>query len=126
MKRVRVLVANQARLMRELILSTIADQTDIEVIGEVCDPIALAQIIEEKKPDVLIVDMDRFDESRVQCQVLLAKYPEMKILTLDPQQNRALCYWAKLDIKSKPLESSEAGILDAMREPGLAGGLSSA
>ena len=34
-KRVRVLVANHPRLMRELVMATIADQPDIEVVGEV-------------------------------------------------------------------------------------------
>jgi len=40
----------------------------------------------------------------------------MKILAIAPDQNRALFYWAIVDIRSKSLESSEAGILDAMRQ----------
>ena len=40
----------------------------------------------------------------------------MKILALAPEQNRAQFYWAIVDIRSKPLESSEAGILDAVRQ----------
>jgi len=34
-KVIRVLVANRPRLMRELILTTFADQPDIEIVGEV-------------------------------------------------------------------------------------------
>ena len=34
MHKIRVIVANQPRLMRELVLATIADQSDIEVAGE--------------------------------------------------------------------------------------------
>ena len=34
MRKIRVLVANRPRLMRELVLATIADQPDIEVVGE--------------------------------------------------------------------------------------------
>ena len=58
MKRVRVLVANHPRLMRELVLATIADQPDIEVVGEVQNEGELAEIVEQVLPDVLIIAMD--------------------------------------------------------------------
>ena len=116
MNRIRVLIANQPRLMRELISATIADQPDIELVGEVGKQEDLAEAVAETRPDVLIVPMDDRDKYRVQCGFLLGRYPEMKILALAPEQNRALFYWAIVDIRSKPLESSEAGILDAMRQ----------
>jgi hypothetical protein len=40
----------------------------------------------------------------------------MKILALAPEQNRGTYYWASIDIRTKPVESSEAGILNAVRE----------
>ena len=58
MKRVRVLVANHPRLMRELVMATIADQPDIEVVGEVQNESDLADIVEQVEPDVLIIAMD--------------------------------------------------------------------
>ncbi|MGC2550535.1 MAG: hypothetical protein WA437_09745 [Candidatus Sulfotelmatobacter sp.] len=58
MRRVRVLVANHPRLMRELVLATIADQPDIEVVGEVQNEGELAEIVEQVLPDVLIIAMD--------------------------------------------------------------------
>jgi hypothetical protein len=46
----------------------------------------------------------------------------MRILALAPEQNRALFYWAIVDIRTKPLESSEMAILNAVRErPALVG-----
>src|SRR5947209_446381 len=57
-KRVRVLVANHPRLMRELVMATIADQPDIEVVGEVQNEGDLADIVEQVLPDVLIIAMD--------------------------------------------------------------------
>ncbi len=122
MKRVRVLVANQPRLMRELIMATIADQPDIELIGEVGRHSDLTEAVEQSRPDVLIVEMDSRDRYRAQLGFLLGRYPEMRILALAPEQNRALFYWAIVDIRSKPLESSEQGILDAVRHrPALVG-----
>ena len=55
MKRVRVLVANRPRLMRELVLATIADQPDIEVVGEVLEESQLMEVVEEVQPDALIL-----------------------------------------------------------------------
>lgn len=116
MKRLRVLVANQPRLMRELIMTTIADQPDIELVGEVGNYDDIAEAVEQVRPDVLILAMDERDQYRVQCGFLLGRYPEMRILALAPEKNRALFYWAFVDIRSKQLESSEAGILSAMRQ----------
>ena len=116
MKRIRVLIANQPRLMRELIMTTIADQPDIELVGEVGKHQDLADAVAQSRPDVLIVAMDEREKYRVQCGFLLGRYPEMKILALAPDQNRAQFYWAIVDIRTKALESSEAGILSAMRQ----------
>lgn len=116
MKRIRVLVANQPRLMRELIMATIADQPDIELIGDVGKQEDLADVVALSRPDVLILAMDEREKYRTQCGFLLGRYPEMRILALAPEQNRAQFYWAVVDIRSKSLESSEAGILDAVRQ----------
>jgi DNA-binding NarL/FixJ family response regulator len=118
MKRIRVLVANQPRLMRELIMATIADQPDIELVGEVGSKDDLTDAVEQSRPDVLILAIDKQDKYRVQCGFLLGRHPEMRILALAPEQNRALFYWALVDVRSKSLESSEAGILEAMRQQG--------
>jgi AmiR/NasT family two-component response regulator len=116
MNRIRVLVANQPRLMRELTMATIADQPDIELVGEVGKQEDLTEAVAQTRPDVLILAMDDREKYHAQCGFLLGRYPEMRILALAPEQNRALFYWAIVDIRSKPLESSEAGILDAMRQ----------
>jgi AmiR/NasT family two-component response regulator len=121
-KRVRVLVANRPRLMRELLITTIADQPDIEIVGELGDESDLAEVVEQVRPDVLILAMDETEKRLGQCGFLLGRHPNMKIVALAPEQNRALFYWAIVDIRTRPLESSEAGILSAMRErPALVG-----
>jgi len=116
MKRIRVLVANQPRLMRELTMTTIADQPDIELVGEVGNQDDLVDAVEHSRPEVLILAMDERDKYRVQCGFLLGRYPEMRIIALAPEQNRAQFYWAFVDIRSKSLESSEEGILAAVRQ----------
>jgi AmiR/NasT family two-component response regulator len=121
-KRVRVLIANRPRLIRELIVATISDQPDIEIVGEVDDEGDLAEVVEHVRPDVLIMAMDEPEKCLGQCGFLVGRYPHMRILALAPEQNRALFFWAIVDIRTKPMESSEAGILNAVRaQPALVG-----
>jgi AmiR/NasT family two-component response regulator len=108
--------------MRELVLAVIADQPDIEVIGEVEDENQLAEMIEDAEPDILILTLDDADKRIAQCGFLLGRHPQMKIIALAPEKNRGLFYWATVDVRTKPLESSEAGLLSALRErPSLVG-----
>jgi AmiR/NasT family two-component response regulator len=122
MRKVRVLVGNRPRLMRELVVETIADQPDIEVVGELQNDANLTEIVEQVRPDVLIVALETPEKSLGHCGFLLGRYPQMRILALGPEQNRGIFYWAVVDIRTKPLESSEAAILSAVREsPSLVG-----
>jgi DNA-binding NarL/FixJ family response regulator len=102
--------------MRELVMATISEQPDIEVVGEVTDESDLTEIVEQVQPDVLILAMNEPEKSLGLCGFLLGRYPQMRILALAPEQNRGIFYWAIVDIRTKPLESSEAGILNALRE----------
>jgi chemotaxis response regulator CheB len=102
--------------MREVVMATIADQPDIEVVGEVVNEDQLNEIVEEVQPDVLILALEQPEKRNVQCGFLLGRYPQMRILALEPEQNRGIFYWAIVDVRTRALESSEAGILSALRE----------
>jgi chemotaxis response regulator CheB len=115
LKRVRVLVANRPRLMRDLLLSSIADQPDIEVVGEVFDESRLPETVDELLPDALIVTLENTDKHAALCGFLLGRYPKMKIIALAPERNLGLYYWAVVNIRSQQLESSEARVLEALR-----------
>jgi AmiR/NasT family two-component response regulator len=115
-KRLRVLVANRPRLMRELVLAVIADQPDIEIIGEVQNENELPEAVDDAKPDILILSLEDAEKQVAQCGFLLGRYPHMRILALAPEKNRGLLYWAVADVRTKPMVSSEAGILSALRD----------
>jgi chemotaxis response regulator CheB len=102
--------------MRELVMATIADQSDIELVGEVRNEGDLTEVVEQVQPDVLIIAMDEPEKRLGQCGFLLGRHPDMRILALAPEQNRGIFYWAVVDIRTKDLESSELGILNAVRE----------
>lgn len=112
---VRVLVANQPRLMRELVLATLFDQPDIDVVGEVVNEAAILSKVEEHRPDFLIVSLDKSGARPKVCDTLLANFPGLKILALAPERNSGVFYWASLDIHSSDVEASEEGMLGALR-----------
>lgn len=111
---VRVLLANGPRLMRELVRAVLVEQSDIAVVGEIEDNSDLAGAIEHARPDVLVIGLD--ESVTAQYGFLIGQYPHMKILALAPERNRGLLYWAIVEFRSKVVESSEAGLLSALRE----------
>jgi chemotaxis response regulator CheB len=115
---IRVVVANQPRLMRELVLETIIEHPDIEIVAEIQNEEEIGQVVDGTHPDFLIIALDESGQRPAICDVLLSRYPELKILALAPERNISTFYWASLDIHSSPVEASEAGILSTLRRKG--------
>jgi AmiR/NasT family two-component response regulator len=115
MDKIKVLVANRPRLMRELVLETISGQPDIEIVGEVTDTSDIERVVAESKPDFVIIALDEADRRPAICDGLLARSPATKILALAPERNSSLFFWTSVDIRSARVESSEEGILNALR-----------
>lgn len=113
MPKIRVLVANRPRLMRDLILATIADQPDIEVLGELEDDSKIAQAVADLQPDIVIIALDRADERPAICDYLLIHYPRVKVLAVAPEDAQSVFFWS--DIRSAAVESSVEGILNVIR-----------
>ncbi|MBV9572555.1 MAG: response regulator transcription factor [Acidobacteriales bacterium] len=114
-QKIRVLLANHPRLMRELLVATICDQPDIEVMGEVADDSQISNMVAESQPDFLIISMNRVDERPAICDDLLSRHPKMRVLALAAEQNRSIFFWSSPRICSACIESSEDGILNALR-----------
>jgi len=115
---IRVIVANRPRLMRELVLETIMEQPDIEIVAEIQNEDEIVSSVEGKHPDFLIIALNDSDARPALCDALLRRYPEMKILGLAADRNLGTLYWASLSIRSTPVETSEAGILNTLRQEG--------
>ena len=111
----RVVVANQPRLMRELVVETIFEQSDIEIVAEIQHEDEIVGIVEGTHPDILIITLDQPDQRPPLCDTLLRRYPQMKILALAPERNSSVFYWASFDIHSSEVEASQAGLLSTLR-----------
>ena len=115
MRPIRVLVANRPRLMRELMVATISEQPDIEIVGEVPDEAELASAVEKTRPDFLIVALEKFNRLPQVCHSILQSYPQMKVIAVSSDRNSSMFYWASLKVQSNEIEASEAGVLGALR-----------
>jgi chemotaxis response regulator CheB len=115
---IRVVVANQPRLMRELVLETIIEHSDIEIVAEIQNAEEIAQVVDGTHPDFLIIALDESGDRPAICDVLLRRFPGLKILALAPERNISTFFWASFDIHSSPVEASEAGILSTLRRRG--------
>ena len=125
MRKIRVLVANRPRLMRELVLAIISEQPDIEVVGETDSEAEITEMVEQNRPDFLIISLEGQEKRPGLCGFLLGRYPEMKILAVAAERDSTVFYWAFVDIRSKHVENSELGILAALRSTGNAIGTNS-
>jgi chemotaxis response regulator CheB len=115
-KKVRVLVANRSRMMRDLVIATVADQPDIEVIaGEIDSDSDIERAVAEQQPDFVIITFDKPNQRPALCDHLLSLYPQVRVLAISPTVNKSSCFWTAVDIHSATFESSEAGLLGVLR-----------
>lgn len=122
-KSIRVLVANHPRLMREIVLTTFADQPDIEIVGEVEDESDISASVKKTLPNVVVIALDHPGIRPRICEELLREHPEMRVIAVAPDKNYIVYYWASLEIYSNNIEASEEGMLGAMRRTLVAKGV---
>jgi len=121
-KAIRVLVANRPRLMRELILTTFADQPDIEIVGEVGDESEIFESVKRTLPNFVVIALDHPGTRPAICDELLREHPEVRVIAVAPEKNFVVYYWASLNIHSNNIEASEEGILNVLRTRMVANG----
>lgn len=114
-KTIRVLIANRPRLLRELILTTLADQPDIEVVGEVDNEADVLGRLAETKPDVVVIAQDRVGERPSLCDQLFRVRPDMRIIAVALHHRHLVHYWTCLDIRAREVEASEDAVLEILR-----------
>jgi chemotaxis response regulator CheB len=114
---IRVLVANRPRVMRELLLATLADRGDIEIVGEVSNETEIPASVKKTAPDLLVISLDELGQRPRICDTVLRAHPDVRIIAVASEHNRSVCYWAslQLDIHCSDIEPSQEGILSVMR-----------
>jgi chemotaxis response regulator CheB len=111
----RVLMANQPRLMRELLLEVLAEESWIQIVGEVTEESHIRELVLKTSPDLLVVTAETPGKRPPICDELLREFPALRIIAVASQESYSVCYWASLDIHSNDIEPSEQGFLTAVK-----------
>ena len=115
---IKILLSSRPKLLSEVIRNLIESQLDMEIIGEVIDPLQLLSVVRDTLADAVIITPLRANgEPRIVHQ-LLKEYPLMKIVTLSSQGDAAYLY--RLN-HPRLLLASPSGppILNALRGEGI-------
>lgn len=114
MDKVRVLIANRPRLMREVVRTALARHTEIDIAGEVEDELEVLPALEETKIQCLIVTQEEPDSRPAICDEVFEKHPRMTILAISPGGGHSVFYWMFREVRLSPIETSEEGVVRAL------------
>jgi len=114
-KTFRILMANQPKLMRELLVEMLEQESWIEIVGEVTQESEIRGHVQKTAPDLLVVTAEKPGSRPAICDELLKDFPSLRIIAVAPHENYTVCYWASLDIHADDVESSEQGFLGAVK-----------
>lgn len=113
--KIKIMLASRPKMLSEVIRNMIEHQPDMEVVGEVLDPIELIIAAKVMSVDVVIITPLKVQgEPRICCQ-LLAECPMMKIIILSAEGKDAFLYTSgspKMHIN----EPSPKAIFDTIRK----------
>ena len=111
--KIRVLLANHPMMIPDAFRQMIAEQDDMEVVGDCRGPMKILQETGKVNADIVILAQDDPDELGL-CSQLLATYPDLAILSVVPELEMAftqqLCSHRK-----RVLGSDRLDIVQAMR-----------
>ena len=81
MKKIRVLLANHPMMIPDAIRQLVAEQEDMEVVGDCRGPMRIIQETGRTKADAVILAQEGTDEPGL-CSQLLAVYPDLTIMSV--------------------------------------------
>ena len=83
MNKIRVLLANHPMMVPDVIRQLVAEQEDMELVGDLRGPMKILHETGRTKADAVILAHEGTDEPGL-CSQLLAVYPDLTILSVTP------------------------------------------
>jgi DNA-binding NarL/FixJ family response regulator len=114
-KTFRVLMANEPKLMRELLVEMLEEEPWIQIVGEVTRESEIRDLVLKTSPDLLVVTAGQPGKRPAICDELLREFPSLRIIAVAAHESYSVCYWASLDIHADDIEPSEQGFLSAVK-----------
>jgi two-component system chemotaxis response regulator CheB len=108
-RRIRVLVIDDSAVVRKIVSDTLAADPDLEVVGTAVDPYVALDLIAERRPDVLTLDLEmpRMDGLTF-LRLLMAQRP-LPVIVMSSLSQRGSDY---------ALEALRLGAVDVLGKPG--------
>jgi len=113
--KVRILIANRPRMMREAVRTALSRHDDLEIVGELEDEQGILSAIDRTKAHCLVVAQEEFGKRPAICDIVFEKYPHMKILAVAEGSDDSAFYWMFMEIRLSRIETSEEGVIRALR-----------
>lgn len=112
-ERIRILLAELPRMLRDIIESVIAGQSDMSIVGSVDARDRVTTALDRTPADVVIVGMRDAETTATLTPVLLAQ-PRLKLLAISGDERSSYLY--ELRPHTVPLgDVSPQGLVDAIR-----------
>lgn len=86
---IRVAIADDHKMLREALCALLAQEPDLQLVGEAATAAAAIELADTTQPEVLLLDVGLPDMNGAQaCQRILARHPEMKVVALTGHADR--------------------------------------
>ena len=92
MKKIKIILASRPKMVSEVLKNMIKHQPDMEIVGEVIDPIELLRFSGNSVVDVVIVSPINGNSEPKICSHLFAEHPPLKVVTLSEKGEAAYLY----------------------------------
>ena len=84
MKKIRLLLIEDNRLLRDGIAAMIKEQSDMQVVAAVDDGKNISELMDKLNPDIVLLDLGLRNQNSLQVVKLIKKdYPETRIIVMD-------------------------------------------
>ena len=115
-KRLRVVMVNPPKLMRQLLLEKLKEEPWIEMVGEATQESEIRELAQKTAPDLVVVTADRPGRRPAICDELLSEFLALRLIAVTLRENHTVSYWASLEIHADEIESSECRFLGTVRK----------
>jgi hypothetical protein len=110
---IRVLMAVSPPLLSDALRALLCRKAKIVIVDEVLDPVDILLRARNRRADVVVATLESVPDIPPLVTHLLAEFPDLLIVGIDMQMQRACTYRNRLEVQPIP-DFSVAGITKAM------------
>lgn len=109
---IRVLLALESPMLRDMLADLLGRHEGIEVVGHALEPLDLLVAVEKSQADVVLLTFPQFPTMPGICSHLFAEFPELVVLGVSPDGQYACT--CRQEVRVKPLGG--AGLDEVLAE----------